>query len=119
MGYVLDAAVGTAPKEGACKDKKNVYQTKVDDSAFVQSDMLFAMESDQNKRFGKMSAFEVITDLKDVFAPQARAERYEAFKLFFSSKMDEHISVSKHVVKMSGYVQRLNAMECQIPNACD
>jgi hypothetical protein len=33
--------------------------------------------------------------------------------------MDEHISVSKHVVKMSGYVQCLNAMECQILNACD
>jgi hypothetical protein len=61
-----------------------------------------------------MSAFEIITDLKDVFAPRARAERYEASELYFSSKMDEHSSVSKHVVKMSGYVQRLNALECQI-----
>jgi hypothetical protein len=34
-----------------------------------------------------MSAFEIITDLKDVFAPQARAERYEASELFFLSKM--------------------------------
>jgi hypothetical protein len=25
MGYVLDAAVGTAPKEGASKDEKAVY----------------------------------------------------------------------------------------------
>jgi hypothetical protein len=41
-----------------------------------------------------MSAFEIITYLKAVFAPQARAERYEAFELFFSSKMDEHNSVS-------------------------
>src|ERR1041384_3850406 len=30
--------------------------------------------------------------------------------------MDEHSSVSEHVVKMSCYVQRLNALECQIPN---
>src|SRR3954467_11165946 len=30
--------------------------------------------------------------------------------------MDEHGSVSEHVVKMSGYVQRLNALECQIPD---
>jgi hypothetical protein len=28
--------------------------------------------------------------------------------------MDEHSSVSEHVVKMSGYVQHLNALECQI-----
>jgi hypothetical protein len=30
--------------------------------------------------------------------------------------MDEHISVSEHVVKMSVYVQRLNALDCQIPD---
>jgi hypothetical protein len=78
--------------------------------------MLFAMESDLQKRFEKMSAFEIITDLKTVFAPQAQAERYEASELFFSSRMDEHSSVSEHMVKMSGYVQCLNAMECQIRN---
>jgi hypothetical protein len=61
-----------------------------------------------------MSAFEIITALKAVFAPQARVERYEASKLFFSSHMDEHSSVSEHVVKMSSYVQRLNALECKI-----
>src|SRR3954470_20443044 len=30
--------------------------------------------------------------------------------------MDDHGNVSEHVVKMSGYVQRLNALECQIPD---
>ena len=29
--------------------------------------------------------------------------------------MDDHSSVSEHVGKMSGYVQRLDALECQIP----
>jgi hypothetical protein len=43
------------------------------------------MESDLQKRFEKMSAFEIITDLKAIFAPQARADRYKASKLFFSS----------------------------------
>jgi hypothetical protein len=76
--------------------------------------MLFAVESDLQERFEKMSAFEIITDLQAVFAPQARAERYEVSKLFFSSRMDEHSSVSEHVVKMSGYVQRLNTLECKI-----
>jgi hypothetical protein len=28
--------------------------------------------------------------------------------------MEEHSSVSENVVKMSGYVQHLNALECQI-----
>jgi hypothetical protein len=74
--------------------------------------MLYAMESNLQKRFEKMSAFEIITDLKAVFAPQARAERYEAFELFFSTKMEEHNCVSEHVVEMSDYVQRPNALKC-------
>jgi hypothetical protein len=51
MGYVLDATVGKAPKEDASKDDKVLYQTKVDDASFVQSGMMFAMESDLQKRF--------------------------------------------------------------------
>jgi hypothetical protein len=101
---ILDATFVDAPKEGTYNDEKNIYQTNVYDSAFIQSGMLFSMESDLQKCFEKMSAFEIITDLNAVFAPQARAERYEASKLFFSSKMDEHNSVSEHVVKMYGYV---------------
>jgi hypothetical protein len=116
MGYILDAAIGDAPNADASKDDKVIYQTKVDDASFVHSSMLFAMESDMQKRFEKMGACEIITNLKVVFAPQARAERYEASELFFSSHMDKHSSVSEHVVKMSGYVQRLNALECQIPD---
>jgi hypothetical protein len=51
MGYVLDAAMGAAPKSDASKDDQAVYQTKVDDASFVQSGMLFAMESDMQKCF--------------------------------------------------------------------
>jgi hypothetical protein len=114
MGYVLDAVVGVVPKPDASNDNLAVYQTKLEDASFVQSGMLFAMESDLQKCFKKMSAFEIITDLKDIFAPQARAERYESSELFFSTRMDKHSSVSKHVVKMSGYVQCLNALDYQI-----
>ena len=95
MGYVLDAAIG---------------------HALVQSGMLYAMEADLRRRFETMSAFEIITDLKAVFEPQAKAERYEASEAFFSAKMEEHGSVSEHVVKMSGYVTRLNALDCKIPD---
>jgi hypothetical protein len=53
MGYVLDADVGDAPKEGASNDEKVVYQTKVDDASFIQSGMLFAMESEIQKHLGR------------------------------------------------------------------
>jgi hypothetical protein len=69
MGYVLDSAIGAAPNGDASNDVKNIYQTKVDDASFVQSGMLCAMESYMQKRYEKMSAFEIITDLRAVFAP--------------------------------------------------
>jgi hypothetical protein len=116
MGYVLDDAIGDVPSGDASKDDKAVYQTKVDDASFVQSGMMFAMESDLQKHFKKMGAFEIITNLKAGFAPQARAERCDTSELFFSSRMDKHSSVSKHVGKMSGYVKCLNALECQNPD---
>src|ERR1041384_8686983 len=116
MAYVLEGALGDAPEDDASQDEKNVYLSRTDDYNLVQSGMLYSMEAELQKRFERMGAYEIITDLKAVFAPQAKAKRYEASEAFFSAKMDEHDSVSEHVVKMSGYVQRLNALECQIPD---
>ena len=93
MSYVLEAALGDKPANDAPQDVRNVYQTKADDSSLVQSGMLYAMEAELQKRFENMSAYKMITDLKAVFAPQARAERYEASEFFFSAKMEEHSSV--------------------------
>jgi gag-polypeptide of LTR copia-type len=116
MSYVLDAVIGDAPAADASQDEKNVHQSKLDDESIVRSGMLYAMEAELQKRYEKMSAHEMITDLTAVFAPHARVERYEASNLFFSAKMEEHSSMSEHVVKMSGYVQRLKTLECQIPD---
>ena len=100
MAYVLEGALGDAPADDASQDEKNVYLSRTDDYNLVQSGMLYSMEAELQKRFERMGAYEIITDLKAVFAPKARAERYEAFEAFFSAKMDEHGSVSEHIVKM-------------------
>src|SRR3954468_10418907 len=114
MAYVLEAALGDEPLADASQDEKNVYLSKTEDYNLVQSGMLYSMEAELQKCFERMGAYEIITDLKAIFAPQARAERYEAYEAFFSAKMDEHSSVSDHLVKMSSYVQRLIALECHI-----
>jgi hypothetical protein len=41
------------------------------------------MEDELQKCFENMGAFEIIANLKAIFAPQARVERYEASELFF------------------------------------
>src|SRR4051812_36754631 len=72
MAYVLEAALGDAPAEDASQDDKNVYLSRDDDYNLVQSGMFYSMEAELQKRFERMSACEIITDLKAVFAPQAR-----------------------------------------------
>ena len=73
MSYVLETALGDAPTATATQAEKNVYLTKSDGSSLVQSGMLYAMDAELQKRFEKMSAYEIITDLKAIFAPQAKA----------------------------------------------
>src|SRR3954471_8339197 len=104
MAYVLEGVLGDAPADDASRDEKNVYLSRTDDYNLVQSGMLYSMEVELQKHFERMGAYEIITDLKVVFAPLARGERYEASEAFFSAKMNERKSVSKHVVKMSGYI---------------
>ena len=69
LSYVLEVALGDAPPATASDDEKNVYLTKSDDSALVKSGMLYAMEADLQKRFENLGAYEIITDLKAIFAP--------------------------------------------------
>ena len=51
-----------------------------------------------------------------IFQTHARVERYEASEKFFNYKMEENSSVSEHVLKMSGYADRLNQLGIVIPN---
>src|SRR4051812_1334638 len=114
MSYVLQTALGDAPATTAAPAEKNVYLIKSDDSSLVKKGLLYAMEAELQKQFESLSAYEIITELKTVCAPQARVERNEVCEALFLGKMEEHSSMTEHVVKMSDYVQGLNALEFKI-----
>src|ERR1041385_2049800 len=116
MSYVLETALGDAPATTTTPTEKNVYLIKSDDSSLFQKGMLYAMEAELQKRFESLSAYEIITDLKTVFSPQAKVERNEVCEALFSAKMEERTSMTEHVVKMSDYDQRLNDLEFKIPD---
>ena len=114
--YVLENALGDAPDATAPADEKVVYQSCKDDYGVIKSTMLFAMESDLQNRFEDYPGpFEILEELKTMFQTQARSERYEISEKFFNCKMEEGSSVSEHAIKMTGYTQRLEQLECTIP----
>ena len=47
-------------------------------------------------------------ELKLVFQTHARVERYETSNKYFAYKMEENSSSSEHVLRLSGYYNRLN-----------
>src|SRR3954467_14153521 len=114
--YVLENALGDAPAVDAPADEKAVYQSCKDDYGDIKSTMLFAMQSDLQNRFEDYPGpFEILDELKTMFQTQARSERYEISWKFFNYKMEEGSSVSEHAIKMSGYTQRLEQLDCKIP----
>ena len=55
-------------------------------------------------------------ELKLVFQTHARVERYETSDKYFSYKMEEMSSASKHVLRMSGCYNRLNQVGVNLPD---
>ena len=55
-------------------------------------------------------------ELKLVFHTHAHVERYETSDKYFSYKMDEKSSANEHVLRMSGYYNRLNQVGVNLPD---
>ena len=54
-------------------------------------------------------------ELKLVFQTHARVKRYETSGKYFGYKMEENSSASEHVLRMSGYYNRLNEVGVNLP----
>ncbi len=50
-----------------------------------------------------------------IFDTHASVESYNASEKFFSCMMEEHSSISEHVLKMSGYADKLVSLGITIP----
>jgi hypothetical protein len=78
--------------------------------------MLFAMEPELQNSFEDFNEpYEILEELKTMFQTQACSERDAISEKFFNCKMEEGSSVSEHAIKMSGYTQHLEQLDCKIP----
>jgi hypothetical protein len=78
--------------------------------------MLYGLESGLQRRFERHGTYEMFQELKLVFQAHARVERYETSDKYFAYKMEENSSTSEHVLRMSGYYNRLNQMGVNLPD---
>ena len=78
--------------------------------------MLYDLEPGLKRRFEHQKAYEMFQELKLVFQVDALVERYDISNKFFSCKMEENSSVSEHILRMSGFHNRLTQLGVNIPN---
>ena len=71
--------------------------------------MLTSMSPELQKQYIAMDAYTIVSYL-GVYVEQVRFERFEVSKLLFRSKMVEGTSLTHHVLKINGYVQRLDKL---------
>ena len=78
--------------------------------------MLYGLEPGLKRYFERHRAYEMFQELKLVFQTHARVERYETSDKYFAYKMEENSSASDHVLRMSGYYNRLNQVGVNLPD---
>ena len=113
--YVLEAPLGAPPADATPEEEKNVFLTRKEDHSLVHYGILYGLEPELRKRFEHSNAYDTMGELKMIFDTHAAVESYEASEKFFSCMIEEHSSVSEHVLKMSGYADKLIALGITIP----
>ena len=78
--------------------------------------MLYDLEPGLQKCFERHGAYKMFQELKLVFQTHARVERCEISDKYFAYKMEENSSASEHVLRMSGYYNRLNQVGVNLPD---
>ena len=78
--------------------------------------MLYNLEPGLQKHFERHRAYEMFQELKLVFHTHARVGRYETSDKYFAYKMEENSSTIEHVLRMSGYYNRLNQVGFNLPD---
>ena len=70
-----------------------------------------------SKTFLKLhEAYEMFQELKLVFQTHARVKRYETSDKVLCLQMEENSSASEHMLRMSGYYNRLNQVGVNLPD---
>ncbi|KAK8585384.1 hypothetical protein V6N13_076258 [Hibiscus sabdariffa] len=114
--YVIEEDVPIDPGANASRVDKDKYKKHMDDMLDVGCLMLATMTPELQKQHEDMVAYEMIQNLKDIYEGQAHQERYETSKALFQCKMSEGAQVGAHVIKMMGYMQKLEKLGFALNN---
>ena len=98
--YVLDNEIpNEPPAKNAPRAERDAYSKHLNDSMDLTCLMLTTMNSELQKQFDEMEAFDMMVHLKGMFQEEARQERFATTKALNACKMTPGTSISAHVLK--------------------
>ena len=98
------------PTPNASEEDQSYYSQYMEDALDVQCIMLSSMSPELQRQHENMSAREIDQHLRELFQESARVERYETSRALFRTMLEEGNQVGSHVLKMIGYIERLESL---------
>ncbi|GJR33335.1 hypothetical protein Tco_1109567 [Tanacetum coccineum] len=77
--------------------------------------ILGSMTPELHRQFENSSPYDMIRELKSMFEKQARVERFDLIKTFHACKQKEGKPAGLYVLKMKGYVEKLERLGYVLP----
>ncbi|XP_076908412.1 uncharacterized protein LOC143565286 [Bidens hawaiensis] len=111
--YILDDPIPDEPNVDDLDAYAN-WLKYTEDSVQVSCLMLGTMIPEIQKDFENHGAYDMITQLKEMFLTQARVERFETVRALHACHMEETQSVSSYVLKMKSHIDRLERLNCPV-----
>ena len=105
--YIIEEPLGDAPDNSASEDDHDEYRDRCDSTIAVQCMMRFSMVAGMRGRFVNTNPYEMVDELKTLFAPQVRLMKYEYLEKFLSTKMEEKTCLVSHLKIMHDLHARL------------
>ena len=114
--HAIENPLPEPPAATAANSVRVAYNKQKDEQEEVALLMLATMSSELQKCMETRNAFDMLTELKDMFQKQAHQELFDTTRAFHSCKMEEGQSVSSYVLKMKGYIEQLERLGSPVDN---
>ncbi|GJS81947.1 retrotransposon protein, putative, ty1-copia subclass [Tanacetum coccineum] len=113
--HVIEQPLPPAPEPVAEPNVVDQWTALYDAHTEIACLMLGSMTPELHRQFELYYPFDMIQELRSMFEKQARVEKFDLIQSFHACKQEEGKPVADYVLKMKGYVEKLERLGYVLP----
>ncbi|GJU88817.1 retrotransposon protein, putative, ty1-copia subclass [Tanacetum coccineum] len=113
--HVIEQPLPPAPEAGAEPNIVAQWTTLYDAHTEIACLMLGSMTPELHRQFELYYPYDMIQELRSMFEKQAGVEKFDLIQSFHACKQEEGKPVADYVLKMKGYVEKLERLGYVLP----